>query len=99
MESIIDYTVGSIGLLLVLESARRSIGWILPALAVLFMSYSIFGSILPDWLFPHRGYTWSRIVSQVFLGSQGVFGIALRVFFLKFVSLGKMRSLNPTTLA
>ena len=81
MESIVDYTVGSIGLLLVLESARRSIGWILPALAVLFMSYSIFGSILPDWLFPHRGYTWSRIVSQVFLGSQGVFGIALRVMF------------------
>ena len=81
MESIIDYTVGSIGLLLVLESARRSIGWILPALAVLFMSYSIFGSSLPDWLFPHRGYTWSRIVSQVFLGSQGVFGIALRVMF------------------
>lgn len=81
MESIVDYTVGSIGLLLVLESARRSIGWILPALSVLFMSYSIFGSILPDWLFPHRGYTWSRIVSQVFLGSQGVFGIALRVMF------------------
>lgn len=81
MESIVDYTVGSIGLLLILESARRSIGWILPALAVLFMSYSIFGSILPDWLFPHRGYTWSRIVSQVFLGSQGVFGIALRVMF------------------
>ena len=81
METIIDYVVGSIGLLLVLESARRSIGWILPVLALFFISYAMFGSVLPNWLFPHRGYEWSRIVSQVFLSAQGVFGIALRVMF------------------
>jgi TRAP transporter 4TM/12TM fusion protein len=36
---------------------------------------------MPDWLFPHRGYSWERIVSQTFLHSQGVFGIALKVMF------------------
>ena len=36
---------------------------------------------MPDWLFPHRGYGWERIVSQAFLHSQGVFGIALKVMF------------------
>ena len=36
---------------------------------------------MPDWLFPHRGYPWERIVSQTFLHSQGVFGIALKVMF------------------
>ena len=36
---------------------------------------------MPDWLFPHRGYSVQRIVSQTFLHSQGAFGIALRVMF------------------
>ena len=38
-------------------------------------------TLLPDWLFPHRGYSWQRIVSQTFLHSQGVFGVPLRVMF------------------
>ena len=36
---------------------------------------------MPDGLFPHRGYSVQRIVSQTFLHSQGAFGIALRVMF------------------
>ena len=36
---------------------------------------------MPDWLFPHRGYSLQRIVSQTFLHSQGTFGVALRVMF------------------
>ena len=37
--------------------------------------------MLPDWLFPHRGYTVPRIVAQTFLHSQGIFGVALNVMF------------------
>ena len=40
-----------------------------------------FGRSLPDFLFPHRGYSVERIVSQTFLHSQGVFGTALNVMF------------------
>lgn len=80
-ESGIDYLVGFLGLVLVLESTRRSLGWILPALALLFIAYAAFGPSMPGWLFPHRGYDWQRIVSQTFLHSQGVFGIALKVMF------------------
>lgn len=76
-----DYVIGAVGLVLVLEAARRAVGWTLPLLALGFVLYARFGAVLPDWLFPHRGYTWSRIVSQTFLHSQGVFGIALKVMF------------------
>lgn len=76
-----DYAIGLIGLLLVLEAARRAIGWTLPILAGLFIAYAFFGQAMPDWLFPHRGYSLDRIVGQTFLHSSGVFGIALKVMF------------------
>jgi TRAP transporter 4TM/12TM fusion protein len=80
-EVAVDYVIGFLGLALVLEAARRAIGWTLPLLALSFLLYARFGASLPDWLFPHRGYVWSRLVSQTFLHSQGVFGIALKVMF------------------
>jgi TRAP transporter 4TM/12TM fusion protein len=81
-ETALDTVVGVIGLVLVLEATRRAIGWALPLLAVVFLLYASFGSVLPGWLFPHRGYSIERIVSQTFLHSQGVFGTALRVMFV-----------------
>ena len=77
----LDHVVGLIGLILVLEATRRAIGLTLPLLALAFLIYAAYGYILPDWLFPHRGYNWERIVSQTYLHSQGVFGIALKVMF------------------
>jgi TRAP transporter 4TM/12TM fusion protein len=81
-ETAIDTAVGVLGLVLVVEATRRSIGWALPLLALAFLAYAHFGSALPDWLFPHRGYGVERIVAQTFLHSQGVFGVALRVMFV-----------------
>ncbi len=80
-EALQDYIVGGLGLILILEATRRSIGMTLPLLSLAFLLYASFGQFMPDWLFPHRGYSVQRIVSQVFLHSQGAFGIALRVMF------------------
>ena len=80
-ELLLDYIVGGVGLVLVLEATRRSIGVTLPILSLVFLLYAGFGQFMPDGLFPHRGYSVQRIVSQTFLHSQGTFGIALRVMF------------------
>ena len=77
----LDYIIGGFGLVLILEATRRSIGMTLPLLSLTFLLYAGFGQFMPDWLFPHRGYSIQRIVSQTFLHSQGAFGIALRVMF------------------
>ena len=80
-ENAFDTAIGLAGLLLVIEAARRALGLALPLLAAAFLLYALFGAAFPDWLFPHRGYTVSRIVAQTFLHSQGIFGVALNVMF------------------
>jgi TRAP transporter 4TM/12TM fusion protein len=80
-ESSLDLIVGGLGLLLVLEAARRALGLALPLLAMTFLAYAFAGPLLPDWMFPHRGYSVDRVISQTFLQGQGVFGIALKVMF------------------
>ncbi len=99
-ETGLDYAVGLVGLVLILEATRRAVGLALPTLALLFLAYAAFGSAMPDWLFPHRGYGIERIVAQSFLHSQGVFGIALRVMFIYvflFVVFGALLELTGAT--
>lgn len=76
-----DKTVAFIGILLVLEATRRSIGLALPILAGLFLIYAKVGAHLPPWAFSHRGYDFDRMAAQSFLSSDGVYGMALRVMF------------------
>ncbi|QEG23532.1 TRAP transporter permease [Mariniblastus fucicola] len=81
-EKSIDFVFAGIGMLLVLEATRRIIGWTLPILCGVFITYAIYGQSMPDWLFPHVGSSWAEISQASFLQSGGVFGIALRVMFL-----------------
>ena len=93
-ETGLDFVVGLIGLILVLESTRRSIGLIVPILALFFVahSYYCYGSVnfdwvsMPDWMLPHAGQNIKDIVSTTFLQSLGVFGPAAAVMF-KYVFL------------
>ncbi len=80
-EAGLDVAVGAVGLVLVLEAARRAVGPALPVLSLVFLAYGRFGPSMPDWLFPHRGYGFERLVGQSFLHGQGVFGVALKVMF------------------
>ncbi|MCH2372958.1 MAG: TRAP transporter fused permease subunit [Planctomycetes bacterium] len=81
-----DFVIGLIGVLLVLEGTRRSIGWAVPALAISAIAYAYFRDTLPDWLMPHRSQSLEAIVSSTFLKGQGVFGKASAVMF-KYVFL------------
>ncbi|MEM9553749.1 MAG: TRAP transporter fused permease subunit [Acidobacteriota bacterium] len=99
-EAPLDWALGVVGLLLVLESARRTVGLALPLLSIAFLAYAHFGPSMPDWLFPHRGYDWQRVVSQTFLHSQGVFGTALKVMFtyvFLFVVFGAILEMTGAT--
>ena len=95
-----DIAIGVVGLLLVVEAARRSLGLALPILSGLFLVYAYVGAGMPDWLFPHRGYSVERIVAQAFLQAQGVFGVALGVMFtyvFLFVIFGAFLSASGAT--
>ena len=99
-ETSTDILVGGVGLVLVIEAARRSLGLALPILSGLFLLYAYIGPSLPDWLFPHRGYSVERIVAQTFLQAQGVFGVALSVMFtyvFLFVIFGALLAATGAT--
>ncbi len=99
-ETSTDILVAVTGLVLVIEAARRSLGLALPILSGLFLVYASIGPSLPDWLFPHRGYSIERIVAQTFLHAQGVFGVALGVMFtyvFLFVIFGAFLSATGAT--
>ena len=80
-ENSLDFAVGGVLAILVLEATRRSIGLALPLLSLLFIGYCLYGQVLPSWLLQHRGYALDRTISQTVLQGQGIFGVALRVMF------------------
>lgn len=85
----LDLVMGAIMLLLVLEATRRTIGPIMPALAVIFILYAAYGNYLP--FLEHRGYDWERIISQAYLSLDGIFGSILEVsatFVFIFILFG-----------
>ena len=73
-----DIAVSVMGLVLLLEATRRAVGWPMAALAVVFMAYAMLGPHLPDVL-SHKGASLNRLMSHMWLTTEGVYGIALGV--------------------
>ncbi|MCO1599881.1 TRAP transporter permease [Desulfosporosinus nitroreducens] len=85
-----DYIMGALGILVVLEAGRRALGKELPILGVLFLLYAYFGEYIPG-TFGHSGFSLNRIIAHMYLGSEGIFGVALGVsatFIFLFVLFG-----------
>ena len=76
--NVIDCIVGTAGIVLVTEATRRVMGLTMCVLVALSLAYVAFGAYLPP-MFAHSGYTFERVVSQMFLGTEGILGVALSV--------------------
>ncbi|MGD9579077.1 MAG: TRAP transporter permease, partial [Syntrophorhabdus sp.] len=63
---------------LVLEATRRIVGWPLVIIGVVFALYAIFAYLLPG-MFHSRKIPYGRVITYMYLSSDGVFGIALSV--------------------
>jgi TRAP transporter 4TM/12TM fusion protein len=74
----IDIAVSATGLVLLLEATRRAVGWPMAALAMLFIGYAMLGPYMPEVL-QHRGASLNRLMSHLWLTTEGVYGIALGV--------------------
>ena len=88
--STLDVAMGSILVVLLLEATRRSMGWPLPIIALVFIAYSLFGAAMPG-LLKHSGNDWSQLVNHLYLTSQGIYGIAVGVvatYVFHFVLFG-----------
>ena len=73
-----DVVTATVGLVLLLEATRRAVGWPMAVLAVLFIVYAMAGPWMPEVL-QHRGASLNRLISHLWLTTEGVYGIALGV--------------------
>ena len=71
-----DYILFAALIVLVLIAGRRSLGWIMTILPILFIVYALFGRYLPGVL-QHRGFTIQRIIKQLVPSAEGIYGIPL----------------------
>ncbi len=88
----LDVLVGSLLVLLVLEAARRSVGWSVPLVAIVFLLYALFGPYLPEVLI-HKGYSIKRLSTYLSLSTDGIFSIPLGVsaqFIFLFILYGSI---------
>lgn len=86
----LDVFFGSIFLLLVLEAGRRSVGWSVPLIAIIFLLYAFLGPYLPEIL-AHKGYSLKRLSTYLSLSTDGIFSIPLGVsaqFIFLFILYG-----------
>ncbi|SMP44855.1 TRAP transporter permease [Anoxynatronum buryatiense] len=85
-----DYVLGFMAILVVLEITRRVVGPELPIVAIIFILYAKFGPMMPG-LLAHRGYSWRRIISQMYMTTEGILGIPIGVsatFVFMFILFG-----------
>jgi TRAP transporter 4TM/12TM fusion protein len=73
-----DKILGAALIVLVLEAARRTSGWIMPFICVMFLVYAVVGQYLPPpWT--HYGMDLGRIVGHMYMTLEGIFGVAIDV--------------------
>ncbi len=86
-----DLLVAGVGMVLLLEATRRTLGPALMIIALAMLFYGFAGRIMPE-LISHGGLSFSRVMTQQW-SNEGVFGIALGVstsFVFLFVLFGAL---------
>jgi TRAP transporter 4TM/12TM fusion protein len=74
----IEAILGGLGIVLLLESTRRSVGIPLVIVCGIFILYSVFGQSMPD-IISHKGVSFERLVGYQWLSSEAIFGIPIDV--------------------
>ncbi|MDT8326724.1 MAG: TRAP transporter fused permease subunit [Roseovarius sp.] len=74
-----DVVLGTILVISTLEIARRTIGFVLPMIIMVFMIYALFGPQMPAQILRHPGVDWRQFVNNMYFPSEGIFGITLWV--------------------
>ncbi|HEU0127911.1 MAG TPA: TRAP transporter fused permease subunit [Pseudonocardiaceae bacterium] len=75
-----DVLAGGVLLLLVLEACRRTTGWVLPTVCLLFVAYSYYGGLVPQsWSIAHQGLNFEEIVNALYNDASGFYGVPLDV--------------------
>lgn len=87
-----DLVAGVILIALLIEAARRALGWALPIIASSFILYSFFSEYMPAML-AFKNASISKVISKLTLTTEGIYGVPLDVsasIVFLFVLFGAM---------
>ena len=85
-----DFYIGLLAILLVLEAARRAVGLPITIIAALFLVYAYYGPYMPDFI-AHRGQDLESISNLMFFSTDGILGTPISVsatFIFVFLLFG-----------
>jgi len=88
----LDVITSVAGVLILFDATRRAVGLPMAILAGLFLVYAMAGPYMPD-VIAHKGASVNRLVSHMWLTTEGVYGIALGVsvsFIFVYVLFGSL---------
>ncbi|MFS0644061.1 TRAP transporter permease [Siminovitchia sp. 179-K 8D1 HS] len=91
--SMIDILISIIGILLVLEATRRTVGVPIVVVASITILYAIFGKYIPTTILSHPGFSVDRISPNLWYQESGVFGTPVQIsakFIFLFLFFGVM---------
>ncbi len=81
-----DIIVAIIGVLLLLEATRRTVGIPIVVVASIAILYAIFGNIMPSQILSHPGFSVDRIATDLWFKESGVYGTPVQIS-AKFIFL------------
>jgi len=91
-----DVVMATAMILIVLEACRRTTGFAVSCIAIIFIGYVVFGPYLPSIL-AHKAYGLDRLSPYLSLSTDGIFGVPLGVsanFILLFILYGALLRLT-----
>lgn len=85
-----DIVMGTLMIVCLIEATRRTTGKFMAILAMVFLVYALVGPYMPGFL-AHRGETWKRLVTFMYVSTEGIFGIPAGIaatYIMAFVVFG-----------
>ncbi len=90
------YMMGLIAIIMTLEATRRTMGPTLAYIGIACLLYGLFGPYLPG-IMGHRGYNITRIINHLYVGTEGIYGVAVGVvatYVFHFVLFGILAQMS-----
>lgn len=94
----IDMILSVLGVLLVLEATRRTVGLPIVIVASVAMLYAIYGNFIPTKILSHPGFSIDRTMTNLWYRESGVFGTPLQIsakFIFLFLFFGVLLVNTP----
>ncbi|MEK3935570.1 TRAP transporter permease [Sporosarcina sp. FSL W7-1349] len=82
----LDVLISIIGIALVLEATRRTVGLPIVMVASVAILYTLFGKYIPTQILSHPGFSLDRITTNLWFRESGVFGTPIQIS-AKFIYL------------